>query len=362
MRSMLITSILGLMAIPAMADVVAQVSGNVQWNAWATATATRASGFWDATSFDGQTCNVGYWLTGSEGACTSVIGGFSGPRPGALQFLSVAGDNKSPVQFSMNPVGTTRLVTLKLKVTAFTGNVFGWYLLSSPNALNPLFTSAHLPGATASFNPTGPFGFYLTNQVGTTFKSTTNYNFAVFSQDPAAPAVGQNLVHYWVGAEDQPVTAGPYTGLTVGNTDADYNDVLVDMAITTSDNPPPTGCTLTQGGYQNNFNFKVINSAGVTLGSVTYTPAQINQIFATPVRGNGLISLADQLITAKLNIYYGATAPASVTAAITAADLLIGGLVVPPIGAGYLAPAVTSSLSSILDDFNNGRLGTPHCQ
>jgi hypothetical protein len=41
---------------------------------------------------------------------------------------------------------------------------------------------------------------------------------------------------------------------------------------------------------------------------------------------------------------------------------MIGALVVPPVGTGYLLPSQTSSLTSTLDAFNNGRLGPPHCQ
>ena len=48
---------------------------------------------------------------------------------------------------------------------------------------------------------------------------------------------------------------------------------------------------------------------------------------------------------------------------ITSADLLIGDRVVPPVGTGYLAPGVTSSLVTNLDAYNNGNAegGAPHC-
>jgi hypothetical protein len=92
----------------------------------------------------------------------------------------------------------------------------------------------------------------------------------------------------------------------------------------------------------------------MTLGTVGgYTQAQLLSIFNTPANGNGLISLAHQLITAKLNICNGSN-PANIAATITAADALIGGLVVPPVGAGFLAPGTTSALTQTLDDWNNG--------
>ncbi|MDQ3180793.1 MAG: hypothetical protein M3Q33_09760 [Acidobacteriota bacterium] len=44
----------------------------------------------------------------------------------------------------------------------------------------------------------------------------------------------------------------------------------------------------------------------------------------------------------------------SVANAITAADALIGGRVVPPVGGGFLSTASTSMLTAILDQYNNG--------
>jgi hypothetical protein len=98
----------------------------------------------------------------------------------------------------------------------------------------------------------------------------------------------------------------------------------------------------------------------MTLGSVTYTAAQLEAIFDQPVRGNGLISLSHQLIAAKLNIGSGAD-PTSIQSSIAAADALIGGLVVPPVGSGYLAPSTTSALNTALTNFNEGSTGPGHC-
>jgi len=118
-------------------------------------------------------------------------------------------------------------------------------------------------------------------------------------------------------------------------------------------------CTYTQGYWKNHPEAWPVGS--VTLGTVNYTQAQLLLIFGEPAAGNGLISLAHQLIAAKLNIAQGATPPAGVVAAIASADALIGGLVVPPIGAGYLAPSSTSALTGTLDNFNQGITGPGHC-
>ena len=118
-------------------------------------------------------------------------------------------------------------------------------------------------------------------------------------------------------------------------------------------------CTFTVGYWKNHPEAWPV--AGLTLGTVFYSAAQLMAILNEPVSGNGLISLAHQLIAAKLNIANGASG-AAVAATIAAADAQIGGLVIPPIGAGYLHPSTTSSKTQILDDYNNGLIGPGHCE
>ena len=128
------------------------------------------------------------------------------------------------------------------------------------------------------------------------------------------------------------------------------------------------GCTFTQG-YWKTHGPAGCNPSGkpsvwpvnnLTLGTINYSEADLCQILNTPVMGNGLISLAHQLIAAKLNVANGAS-DAPIAATIIAADALINGLVIPPIGAGFLMTSATSALTSVLDSYNNGLLGIPHC-
>jgi hypothetical protein len=117
-------------------------------------------------------------------------------------------------------------------------------------------------------------------------------------------------------------------------------------------------CTYTIGYWKNHTSAWPVSS--LTLGSVSYSASQLLAILNQPVAGNGLVSLAHQLIGAKLNIANGAN-PTGIASSISAADALIGGLVVPPVGAGSLAPSSTSALTQSLDDFNNGLVGPGHC-
>jgi len=131
------------------------------------------------------------------------------------------------------------------------------------------------------------------------------------------------------------------------------------------------GCTFTQGywkthgpsptGQNQNEWPPAILSGGMTLGTVNYTAAQLQSIFDTPAQGNGLISLAHQLIAAKLNIANGASTTAAVDNAIINADALIGNKVVPPVGSGSLPPSSTSVLTNTLTSYNEGAIGPGHC-
>jgi hypothetical protein len=126
-------------------------------------------------------------------------------------------------------------------------------------------------------------------------------------------------------------------------------------------------CTYTQGYWKthgpiptgNNTNVWPVTS--LTLGTVVYTDLELQAIFDTPAQGNGLISLAHQLIAAKLNIAKGADG-SGVAASLAAADALIGGLVIPPVGGGSLPSSTTSSLTATLTSYNEGLIGPGHCQ
>jgi len=132
---------------------------------------------------------------------------------------------------------------------------------------------------------------------------------------------------------------------------------------TPSATPTPTGtpfaCVRGQGYWKNHPDQWPVTE--LQLGNVTYTEEQLLAILHEPVRGNGLLILAHQLIAAKLNIAAGAD-PSCIQDAIAAADALIGDLVIPPIGGGYLRPRDVASLAGLLGQFNEGGLCAPACE
>jgi hypothetical protein len=95
----------------------------------------------------------------------------------------------------------------------------------------------------------------------------------------------------------------------------------------------------------------------VTLGGVTYTQAQAISILGVAVKGDKSISLAKQLIAAKLNVADGNDA-SCISATITAADQWLiahGG-----VGSGQKQWDGGDILHDELDAYNNGELCAPH--
>jgi len=147
------------------------------------------------------------------------------------------------------------------------------------------------------------------------------------------------------------------------------SDFTGNIFCTTSPCESSIGCTYSQGYWKthgpegcnpaNSGNTWPVTS--LTLGTVNYGDGQLCSIMNTPAAGNGLLSLAHQLIAAKLNIANGSDG-STINATIAAADALIGNLLIPPVGAGILAPAATAALTTALDDYNNGLAGPGHCQ
>jgi hypothetical protein len=134
--------------------------------------------------------------------------------------------------------------------------------------------------------------------------------------------------------------------------------VTATATVTPTATPTPTalGCVLGQGFWKNHPAQWPVTQ--LQLGKVTYNQQQLLSILNQPVRGNGLISLAYQEIAAKLNIANGAGA-SCVQQTLTTADALIGGLVIPPVGNGFLPP---TPLERPLDQYNEGRSCIPSCE
>ena len=154
---------------------------------------------------------------------------------------------------------------------------------------------------------------------------------------------------------DSDIDALGLTGCIFFDGNGGENNLTIDAGLYI---PSSTGCSYTLGFWKTHPENWPVNS--LSLGNVNYSKTQLLAILNKAVKGNGLITLSHQLIAAKLNIANGAD-PLIVQGTIDGADALIGNLVVPPIGSGYIHPRSTSNYEYILDQYNNGYIGPGHC-
>jgi hypothetical protein len=208
----------------------------------------------------------------------------------------------------------------------------GGFVVTTSNAGDATWTASFASGTITLVAPAGNKRLDSGESVTVTFNATApcqngGYTFTTHAYQDADPSL--NGTEYTLFGSQPVVTVSG--GVCVP-------ECTLGLGYWKAHGPIPQG---------NNTNVWPVTS--LTLGSVSYTDLELLSILNTPPAGNGLIQLAHQLIAAKLNVATGVTAPA----AIASADALIGALVVPPVGAGSLAPATTSALNTALEAFNS---------
>jgi len=122
-------------------------------------------------------------------------------------------------------------------------------------------------------------------------------------------------------------------------------------------------CTFTIGFWKNHPELWPAGCFPMLLGANAYTAADVMLILNQSAAGNGAISLAHQLIAAKLNICQGAD-PTAAVSCIATADAMIatcGADKLPPLGTCSLTPGSTSATTQCLDNYNSGLTGPGHC-
>ncbi len=167
--------------------------------------------FWNNASIDANhQCNIGYWVGGVAGC--SVPNFLNGSPGQPLDYLGNAatgwGVKKDPGTLSVTVTATP------LQITAYAQtDELGWFNLDAPGTLNPLFKGFDIPGASATFVPSGNYGFYLKSPEGTYLSTGVGDNrthFAVFQMSGNG--------HYLMGVEDM------WT-----NADWDFNDAAFEV-------------------------------------------------------------------------------------------------------------------------------------
>jgi concanavalin A-like lectin/glucanase superfamily protein len=123
---------------------------------------------------------------------------------------------------------------------------------------------------------------------------------------------------------------------------------------------PPNACPLTQGFWKKHPSSWPATS--LSLGSQTYTQAELLVILNTPSGGDASLALADQLIAAELNIANGSD-PAPVSATIADAEALLStfsGKLPYNVKPSSVTGNAMLSLAATLEQYNSGLL-TPTC-
>lgn len=118
--------------------------------------------------------------------------------------------------------------------------------------------------------------------------------------------------------------------------------------------PTPGPCVFGQGYWKNHQQWPVNQ---LQLGNRTYSRQELQTILRQPPRGNALVQLAQQEITAKLNIANAANG-ACIVQTLSEVDASIGNGIIPPVGDGYLPP---TPYVRILGVYNAGGLCAPRC-
>ena len=204
-------------ATGASADSLNVVAGDSTWHAFQTPSTAGLPGaaFWNNSSYDGanRDCNIGYWLSGL-GGCSANGGTFYNSSPRVTP--PYLGDANTRFGFAKDAASSSVTVTTQVQTTAwYPGNEFGWYQVNNPTQLFPLFGLSLPADGTATFVPSGDYGFYITSRHGTYLSDRTQgtqSHFAVFK------LAGNG--HYMVGSED----------MWYGS-DWDYNDMVLNVQI-----------------------------------------------------------------------------------------------------------------------------------
>lgn len=117
--------------------------------------------------------------------------------------------------------------------------------------------------------------------------------------------------------------------------------------------PPGTTPPLTWGFWKTHTSFWPVST--LTLGTVTYTKAQLINILGTPVGGDASINLAHQLIGAMLNLLNGSN-PDSISATVSDANDDLGNGTIPQGVTARSTPTLYQDMvgdANALDNYNS---------
>jgi hypothetical protein len=240
--------------------------------------------------------------------------------------------------YANNITGATGTVTCSNFSLEFTGtnlNPFVTYSVQFSFTLTPVSGTPRIISGTVAI-PAGTAGPFDVTTAGSLVPPlTTNYTITSSSAQLFAGSTGQNMVSI-VFTSTTVACAG--TGI----------------------------CPVTQGFWKTHFPGAwppSVIASGLTIGSNTYTAAQLEANLETPPEGgNALLILSHQLVAALLNKAAGAVDNPTADAAIATAQMLIDGLNINVdfVAAGSTLGEAMTAQATILDGYNSSNFNS--CQ
>ncbi len=252
-RLFVAAAVLALTASAAWADSLNVVAGDSAWHTFQTPVSTKpaapGTAFWNNWSIDGipgHNCNIGYFVADVAG-CTaknSTAGPTNFYFDSPNQTASYLGNQSTAFDFDKSATTESVTVTMLEQVSMFSAqglNTFGWFDASDPTTLHPLFSGYTDRDATATFIPSGVYGFYLQSPTGLYFTTSgansTDWNAltgaSIASQTHFAVFDLSGNDNYLIGMEDLN---------NAWAADWDYNDLSVEVQANAV--PEPTSMLL----------------------------------------------------------------------------------------------------------------------
>lgn len=281
------------------------------------------------------------------------------PGSGGVGQISQAVTAANPVVYPLS-MGATNIQVGEVRAWNDASNLYVEFDTYSGYEL----AEAHLCAALAPFAWTPP-GQCPYNS-GVLAAGTTTWLFTVPFADLGAVTCGTVIYMQAHAAID---AAG--TATQVGSAYGGTFKGRVAYDVTCDDPPADPGCTLTQGYWKTHPSAWPV--PGLTIGGVWYAKAQLLNFLKTAPRGDASIILGHQLVATLLNQASGASAPPEVQSAIGGAQAWMAANAdadgtlpfgIRPTADGVPNPAAWDeaiNLAAVLDAYNNGNAGVPHC-
>jgi len=247
---------------------------------------------------------------------------------------------------------------------------FAYVTNSGSNTVSVIDTAINTVVATVpvGFSPSGvaitPDGTraYVTGSPVSVIDTATNTVVATLPVGGSVVAITPDGTHAYVANSFRQTSFSGSVSVIDTATNTEVATVPVgSRAFGVAITPVTFACPLVQGLWKNRLDSWPVTS--LTLGSQTYTQAELLTLFDTPPRGDASVILAHQLIAAKLNIANGSN-PAPIRSAIADADKVLSqffGKLPYNVGTSSAIGQQMVNDANVLDRYNNGDL-TPDCR